>query len=90
MVFKYLDSEPYVLRAESNKRSTKQYKSLGTSNFRNRNWSRHSSRDRSRDSQDRKRKPARRSNGKNRPRNKSRDNSSETSDDRARKGRNDT
>ena len=68
-----LDNDLYDLRAEKNKISRRQYKSPGSSNYRNRNWSRDNSADSSRDSQDRDRRATRRSNCKNRPRNKSKE-----------------
>ena len=37
---KSVDNDLYALRAERNDRPTRQYKSLGRSKYRNRNWSR--------------------------------------------------
>ena len=81
-----LDNDLYVLRAERNERSRREYKSPGRQKLRNINRSRDNSRDSSRDSQDRDRRNSGRS---NRSRNKSRNNSGDRSNDRARNGRND-
>ena len=82
-----LDNDLYALRAETNERSRREYKSPGKQKFRSRNMSGDNSRDSSRDSQERDRRISRRS---NRSRNKSRNNSGDRLNDRARNGRNDS